>query len=118
MVRQKRSLCLALGVSLLAAFSGPAAAELLVASAKGLDGVAVGTRFPDDHVFKLPPGSEVSLQKLPDGAVYVMRGPYGGTLSSFVKNCTGTLAVTRAYCRTGSDEYQWPLAGTRGAPRQ
>jgi hypothetical protein len=117
MVGQKRNLCLTLGVCLLAAFSGPAAAELLVSSARGIDGVPIGTRFPDDHVFRLGSGAELSLQKLPEGAVYVMRGPYGGTLSSFIKNCSGPLAVARSYCRSGDDD-RWPLAGTRGRPRQ
>jgi hypothetical protein len=113
MVRPNRSLCLMLGVCSLTVFSQPAVAELLVSGARGVDGVAVGTRFPDDHVFRLSVNSELSLQKLPDGAVYVMRGPYDGTLSSFIKNCSGPFAPVRIYCRVG-DVDPWPLAGTRG----
>jgi hypothetical protein len=86
--------CLILGLVGL----GSARAELLVSDVTGVEGITPGARFPDDHVFKLLPRSEIKLIKLPDNIPFVMRGPYEGTLSKFVRDCHGALSPVHSYC--------------------
>jgi hypothetical protein len=106
---------LVLATMALLALPGTAAAELVVSAVKGTD-VAVGARFPDEHVFRLPARSELQLLKSPDNAPFVMRGPFQGTLSNYIENCTGALASVHRYCRP--EEVTSPLGGTRGPRRE
>src|SRR5215831_10263261 len=114
MTASKQTISLVFGVALLAAAASPVAAELLVTGVRGV-GVAVGDRLPDSHVFKLPAHSKLQLLKSQDNSPYVMRGPFEGTLSSFVEKCSGMLASTRSYCTESGDDL--PLGGTRGPRR-
>jgi hypothetical protein len=100
-----------LSTTALMALSGSAAAELVVSAAKGV-GMDVGARFPDGHVFRLPARSELHLLKSPDNAPFIMRGPFQGTLSNYIDNCTGPQASFHRYCRP--EEETSPLGGTRG----
>ena len=118
MLEPKVAVGLILGLGLLAALSQSAKAELLVSSVSGVQGVTVGDRFPDDHVFKLPEKSELRLVKSPENLPFVMHGPYEGTLPKFVESCSGLLAATRRYCRNDTTGDELPLGGTRGAPRE
>jgi hypothetical protein len=116
MIRQKHVVRLVLGISLLTALGNSATAELLVAGASGLDAISVGARFSDDYVFDLPPNSELRLLRSPSNTLFVMHGPYKGTLSTFIESCTGILATIRRYCRNDSAGDQLPVGGTRGRP--
>jgi len=106
-----------LGVSFLLAASVSAGAEVLVAGTRGLDAVAVGSRFPDDHVFKLPANAELRVLRSPDNTPFVMRGPFEGTLSSYVASCSGVLASMRRYCGSSAGD-ELPMGGTRGMRRE
>jgi hypothetical protein len=97
----------------LVAVSGPVAAEVVVSGVTGVD-VAVGARFPDEHVFKLPARSELQLLKAPDNTPFVMRGPFQGTLLNYIDNCTGARAALHQYCH--AEDVTSPLGGTRGGP--
>jgi hypothetical protein len=68
--------------------SGPAAAELRVIVAEGVD-VAVGAEFPDDHVFDVPVNGTLVLDQLTEKASYRMGGPYKGTLANYMAECRG-----------------------------
>jgi hypothetical protein len=106
-----------LGMTLLVMFSSSSEAELLVSEAVGVPAAAIGAKFSDDHVFRLPANSELRILRAPENSLFVMRGPYEGTLSQFIRNCSGLLAPTRSYCRNDAAGGQLPTAGTRGAPR-
>ena len=90
-----------------------AKAELLVSSTRGIEGVADGTAFPDDYVFKLPANAELKLRNSQTNATYVMRGPFEGTLAHFVESCSGILASLHRYCR--ESDAGLPIGGVRGA---
>lgn len=91
----------------------PAQADLVLQSVEKAPGLTQGTTVPDDHTFDLPEGATLNLLQTPSGESFQMRGPYQGTLETFVKNCSGWLAFTRAYCKS-EDGDQLPLGGTRG----
>jgi hypothetical protein len=103
-----------LGMSMLVMFSSSAGAELLVSDSVGVGAVTVGAKYSDDHIFKLPPKSELSILRSSDNSLFVMRGPYEGTLSKFIESCSGLLAPIRSYCRNDAGA-ESPLGGTRGA---
>ena len=113
MVKPSSVLRFVVGVSALVIVSQPAAAELLVAGAAGMDSVKVGSAYSDDHVFKLPASSELRLLRSPDNTPFVMRGPYEGTLSNFIASCNGLLAAVRTYCRDSAGDRP-PVGATRG----
>jgi hypothetical protein len=112
MIVSKTVVRFVLGVSVLALLSAPTTAELLVSGAAGVDGLSVGAKFSDDHVFKLPANGEIRLLKSPDNTPFVMRGPYEGTLSNFISSCNGLLASVRSYCQDAGDRP--PVGATRG----
>jgi hypothetical protein len=116
MLEPKVGVGLILGIALVAALSQSAQAELLVQSVTGVQGVTVGATFADDHIFKLPARSELRLVKSPDNLPFVMHGPFEGTLSKFITNCSGVLAVTRSYCRNEAAGDDLPVGGSRGVP--
>jgi hypothetical protein len=116
MVRSKLLFRVAIGMSALAVLSNPVAAELLVSGASGIDGFAVGAKFSDDYVFKLPAKSELRLLRSPDNTPFVMHGPFEGTLSHFIENCNGFLAPIRSYCRNTAGD-QPPIGATRSMRR-
>ena len=101
-------------IGMLASLSQPAYSELLVSGATGVQGVVVGNRFSDDHVFKLSAKSELRLIKSPDNSLFIMHGPYEGTLSKFIESCRGLLAATRRHCRNDTAGDEMPVGGTRG----
>jgi hypothetical protein len=113
MIQAKAMIRVAFGVGALVALINPATAELLISGAAGLNGFAVGAKFTDDHVFKLPPNSEIRLLRSPDNTPFVMRGPYEGTLSHFIDNCNGILASVRSYCQDTAGDRP-PVGATRG----
>jgi hypothetical protein len=117
MIRFKKTTGLMLCVSLLVMFSASAEAELQVSDAVGVPAVTIGAKFSDDHVFRLPADSELRILRAPENSLFIMHGPYEGTLSQFIRNCSGLLAPTRRYCRNDAAGDQLPTAGTRGAPR-
>jgi hypothetical protein len=117
MMRLRNTVGLMLGMSLLVMFSSSSEAELLASGAIGVPAVTFGAKFSDDHVFKLPANSELRILRSPENSLFVMHGPYEGTLSKFIRNCSGLLAPIRRYCRNDAAGDQLPLAGTRGAPR-
>lgn len=92
---------------------GSARAELLVSDVTGLEGVTRGARYPDDHVFKLPPRSEIRLIRLPDNTPFVMRGRYEGTLSKFIKDCAGFFGSLTSYCKENPSGDLASPGGTR-----
>lgn len=94
-----------------------ARAELVISTATKAPGIDVGAKFPDNHTFDLPEGSELKLLRTPSGAQFEMRGPFKGTLEKFNKDCNGWVAFTHAYCKTKSAGDQLPVGGTRGVPR-
>jgi hypothetical protein len=102
--------------ALLALSATSALAELVVSTVTKAPGFAVGAKFPDDHTFDLPDGSELKLLRTPSGAQFEMRGPFKGTLEKFNRDCNGWVAFTHAYCRAKSAGDQLPVGGTRGAP--
>jgi len=103
------------GIMLLTVFASSARAELLVLRTSGATGAAVGDRLSDDYVFKLPSNSELRLLKRPDNSPFVMRGPFEGTLSSFVASCGGVSAWTHDYCKGRGEDLL--LGGTRAPVR-
>jgi hypothetical protein len=117
MMRLRKTAGLVLGMTLLLMFAGSAEAELLVSDVVGVPAVTIGAKFSDDHVFRLPANSELKILRAPEDSLFVMHGPYEGTLSQFIRNCSGLLAPTRRYCRNDAAGDQLPTAGTRGAPR-
>jgi hypothetical protein len=117
MVKLMDFLRLIFAVSLLMIFSSAARAELLVSDAIAVAGVAVGAKFPDVHVFKLSATSVLKILRSLDNLLFVMRGPYEGTLSTFIERCSGLLAVTRRYCRNDTAGERLPIGGTRGPRR-
>jgi hypothetical protein len=114
MTRLSDVLRLVPALSLIFAFSiqTPAQAELLVSDATGVD-ISPGTKFPDDHVFRLPQRSEVKLIRLPDNAPFVMRGRYEGTLSKFIADCKGLFGSMTTYCRENPTGEINSAGGTR-----
>jgi len=94
-----------------------ARAELVISTATKAPGIDVGAKFPDNHTFDLPEGSELKLLRTPSGAQFEMHGPFKGTLEKFNKDCNGWVAFTHAYCKTKSAGYQLPVGGTRGVPK-
>lgn len=101
--------------SVIVASATDAQAELVVSTVTKALGITVGAKFPDDHTFDLPEGSELKLLRTPSGAQFEMRGPFKGTLEKFNKDCNGWVAFTHAYCKTKSAGDQLPVGGTRGA---
>lgn len=91
-------------------------AELVVSTANGAAGIAVGATFPDDHVFELKEGAELRLLRSPSGAQFEIRGHFKGTLEKFNKDCNGWLAFTHSYCSSKSTGDKLPVGGTRGSP--
>ncbi len=85
---KKPAVGLIFAIILLASRSGPAAAELRVIVAEGVD-VAVGAEFPDDHVFDVPDNGTLVLDQLTDRTSYRMGGPYKGTLATYMTECRG-----------------------------
>jgi len=113
MAQSKAVIRFVIGASALLALTMPAAAELLVSSAAGIDTMKIGAKFSDDTVFKLPANSELRLLRSPDNTPFIMHGPYEGTLSNYIASCSGYLAAFRSYCReTGGDRP--PTGATRG----
>lgn len=115
MARSKEVVDLALGLGLmlsLLAFDS-ARAELLVKDVTGVEGITPGARFPDDHVFRLPLRSEIKLIRLPDNTSFVMRGRYQGTLSKFIKDCTGFFGLLTSYCKENPSGDLASPGGTR-----
>jgi hypothetical protein len=112
MVQLKVVVRFILGVSALVALTAPVAAELIVSGAAGIDSMRIGAKFSDDTVFKLPANSELRLLRSPDNTPFVMRGPYEGTLSNYIANCSGYLAPFRSYCHDSGDRP--PTGATRG----
>lgn len=110
------TLAVAMSTFLLASETS-AQAELVVSTITKAPGIEVGAKFPDDHTFDLPEGSELKLLRTPSGAQFEMRGPFKGTLEKFNKDCNGWVAFTHAYCKTKSAGDQLPVGGTRGAVR-
>jgi hypothetical protein len=106
---------LILSIGLLTLLSQYARAELLVSGVTGVQGVAIGDRFSDNHVFKLSANSELRLIKSPDNSLFIMHGPYEGTLSKFIESCRGLLATTQRHCRNDTAGDELPVGGTRGA---
>jgi hypothetical protein len=102
----------ALTALLLLTLSASASAELLVSRVVRVNGVAVGAKLSDDFVFSLPDNSEIDLLKSPDNSPFVMRGPYKGTLNTFIKNCSGLLASVHKYCRNAGGD-QLPVGGAK-----
>jgi hypothetical protein len=113
MFRSKPVLRFALSVCALMVLSNSATAELLVSGAAGVGGLAVGGKYADDYVFRLPANSELRLLRSPDNTPFVMRGPYEGTLSSYVESCNGLLAPMHSYCRDSAGDRP-PVGATRG----
>jgi hypothetical protein len=113
MVRSKAILRFAIALGAFAALSNAATAELLISGAAGTNAVAVGAKFSDDYVFRLPANSELRLLRSPDNAPFVMRGPYEGTLSNYIASCNGFLAPIRSYCRDSAGDRP-PVGATRG----
>jgi hypothetical protein len=111
MVRSKMVIRFILGITALVALTAPVAAEVIVAGAAGIDSMKIGAKYSDDTVFKLPANSELRL--LRDGAPYTMRGPFEGTLSNYIANCSGYLASFRSYCRDSGGDRP-PTGATRG----
>jgi hypothetical protein len=101
MTRSKEFVDFALGLGLMLSLLGfgSANAELLVKDVTGVEGIMPGARFPDDHVFNLPLRSEIKLIRVPDNTSFVMRGRFEGTLSKFIKDCTGFFGSLTAYCK-------------------
>jgi hypothetical protein len=110
----KMAVGLIFSIGLLTSLSQSARAELLVSGVTGVQGVAIGDRYSDDHVFKLSTKSELRLIKSPDNSLFIMHGPYEGTLSKFIESCRGLLAATRSYCRNDAAGDELPVGGTRG----
>jgi hypothetical protein len=104
-----------IGAGALLAVSMPAAAELLVDGAAGVNSIQPGAKFSDDTVFKLPANAEIRLLRSPDNTPFVMHGPFEGTLSSYIASCSGIMASMRAYCR--ESESGPPIGATRGVRR-
>ena len=117
MIGFRKTTGLILGMTLPVMISGSARAELLVSDVVGVPAVTIGAKFSDDHVFRLPANSELKILRAPENSLFVMHGPYEGTLSQFIRNCSGLLAPTRRYCRNDAAGDQLPTAGTRGGPR-
>jgi hypothetical protein len=113
MVQSKTVVRFIFGVSALVAFTTPVAAELIVASTAGITTVKIGAKYSDDTVFKLPANSELRLLKSPDNAPFTMRGPFEGTLSNYIANCSGYLAPFRSYCHDSNGDRP-PTGATRG----
>jgi len=116
MVQSKPALRFVIGVCVLTVLSNSAVAELLVSGTAGVGGLAVGAKFSDDYVFRLPANSELRLLRAPDNTPFVMRGPYEGTLSNYIASCNGFLAPIRSYCRDSAGDRP-PVGATRGVRR-
>ena len=101
------------GVCALVVLTAPATAELIVASASGVDSMKIGAKYSDDTVFKLPANSELGLLRSPDNTPFIMRGPYEGTLSNYIANCSGYFAAFRSYCHDAGGDRP-PMGATRG----
>jgi hypothetical protein len=113
MVQSKMVIRFIVGVSALVALTAPVAAELIVSGAAGIDSMKVGAKFSDDAVFKLPANSELILLRSPDNTPFIMHGPYEGTLSNYIANCSGYLATFRSYCHDSGGDRP-PIGATRG----
>jgi hypothetical protein len=113
MVQSKMVIRFIVGASAIVALTAPVAAELLVSGAAGIDSMKIGAKFSDDTVFKLPANSELRLLRSPDNTPFIMRGPYEGTLSNYIANCSGYLAAFRSYCRDSGGDRP-PIGATRG----
>jgi hypothetical protein len=113
MVQSKPVLRFAISACALMVLTSSATAELLVSGTAGVGGLAVGAKYSDDYVFRLPANAELRLLRSPDNTPFVMRGPYEGTLSGYIASCNGFLAPIRSYCRDSAGDRP-PVGATRG----
>jgi hypothetical protein len=116
MIKPNSVFCFAIGVCAFVMAATPAAAELLVSGATGLDNVRTGAKFSDDTVFKLPANAELKLLRSSDNTPFVMRGPFEGTLSNYIASCNGYLAALHSYCKSSAGDGP-PVGATRGIRR-
>jgi hypothetical protein len=86
MSRAKSAVRLMFAIILPAGLSEPAAAELLVIVADGVD-VTVGAELPDDQVFDVPDNGKLVVVQSTTKISYAMGGPYTGTLANYFAAC-------------------------------
>ena len=113
-----RSNLLNLLISVIVAGSIPitdAFADLIVVSSSNAPGVTARDTLKDDHIFDLSDKSEVNVIRSKDDAPFTLRGPFKGTIDTFVYRCTGVFRFVHSYCRIETRGDQLPLGGTRGS---
>jgi hypothetical protein len=70
------------------ASAGPASALLTVQNSD-VANIQIDAEFPDDHTFEVPEGGTINLIRTPGkntgGDTYTIKGPYSGTLDSYIE---------------------------------
>jgi hypothetical protein len=91
-----------------------ARADAEVTAARGVH-LKIGARVLSKDVLEIPERAELRLLWQSNGAVYVINGPFRGTLQEFIDRCKGWWRRWLFdVCKPPGDGDRLPIGGTRG----